>query len=109
MEGSHKTKSLVREKLIWAVGEVLRTQSYIHLTGGNISDVAGISLSRIYDYFSSVDKLMVIYWEMNENSWITRQVQEYFLPSSEAYIQFDTLPEEYHWTIFRSTRAYPGH
>lgn len=64
--GSIRDKSRTKNRLIDAVGEVLKSQGFPALNAKNIADVAGVNKRLIWTYFGGVDTLIEKYVEKNE-------------------------------------------
>lgn len=67
-KGETNDKERSKQKLINAVGEVLKTKGYAGLTATNISKMAGLSRRLITIYFDSVDDLIETYVR-NKDYW----------------------------------------
>lgn len=67
-QGKINDKEKSKQKLINAVGKVLKTQGYIGLTATNIAKAAGLSRRLITIYFDSVDDLVETYVR-NKDYW----------------------------------------
>ncbi|MBJ7881636.1 TetR/AcrR family transcriptional regulator [Gelidibacter salicanalis] len=76
-KGEINDKERSKQKLINAVGEVLKTKGYIGLSATNIAEAAGLSRRLITIYFDSVDDLVETYVR-NKDYWTTafRKVEE---------------------------------
>ena len=68
-QGNINDKERSKQKLIDAVGKVLRTKGYIGLTATNIAKAAGLSRRLITMYFGSVDELVETYVR-NKDFWL---------------------------------------
>ena len=68
-QGEVNDKERSKQKLIDAVGKVLKTKGYIGLTATNIAKAAGLSRRLITMYFESVDELVETYVR-NKDYWI---------------------------------------
>lgn len=68
-QGEVNNKERSKQKLINAVGKVLKTKGYIGLTATNIAKAAGLSRRLITMYFESVDELVETYVR-NKDYWI---------------------------------------
>tara|TARA_R110000822_G_scaffold263333_1_gene387629 strand:- start:172 stop:804 length:633 start_codon:yes stop_codon:yes gene_type:complete len=68
-QGNINDKERSKQKLIDAVGKVLRTKGYIGLTATNIAKAAGLSRRLITMYFGSVDELVETYVR-NRDFWL---------------------------------------
>ncbi|GAF02297.1 TetR/AcrR family transcriptional regulator [Saccharicrinis fermentans] len=68
-QGEINDKEKSKEKLINAVGKVLKSKGYIGLTATNIAKAAGLSRRLITIYFDSVDDLVETYVR-NKDYWI---------------------------------------
>ena len=60
-QGASNDKERSMQKLIDAVGTVIRTKGYTGLGATNIAKAAGLSKRLIYVYFDSVDQLVELY------------------------------------------------
>ena len=67
-QGEINDKEKSRQKLINAVGSVLKAKGYAGLTATNIAKAAGLSRRLITMYFNSVDDLIEIYVR-NKDYW----------------------------------------
>lgn len=67
-QGEINDKERSKQKLINAVGKVLKTKGYTGLTATNISKAAGLSRRLITMYFNSVDDLIETYVR-NKDYW----------------------------------------
>lgn len=67
-KGEINDKERSKQKLINAVGKVLKSKGYIGLTATNIAKAAGLSRRLITIYFDSVDDLVEIYVR-NKDYW----------------------------------------
>lgn len=68
-QGTSNDKERSIQKLIEAVGTIIRTKGYTALTATNISKAAGLSRRLITIYFESVESLIETYIR-NKNYWI---------------------------------------
>ncbi len=68
-QGEINNKERSKQKLISAVGKVLKTKGYIGLTATNIANAAGLSRRLITTYFESVDELVETYVR-SKDYWI---------------------------------------
>jgi AcrR family transcriptional regulator len=80
-KGEINDKERSKQKLINAVGKVLKTKGYTGLTATNIAKAAGLSRRLITIYFDSVDDLIEIYVR-NKDYW------------TAAYGEFDKILNE---------------
>lgn len=69
-QGEVNDKERSKQKLINAVGKVLKSKGYIRLTATNIAKAAGLSRRLITIYFDSVDDLVETYVR-NKDYWIS--------------------------------------
>lgn len=67
-QGEVNDKERSKQRLINAVGDVLKTEGYAGLTATNISKAAGLSRRLITIYFDSVDNLIETYVR-NKDYW----------------------------------------
>lgn len=67
-QGETNDKERSKQKLINAVGEVLKTKGYAGLTATNVSNTAGLSRRLITMYFDSLDNLIETYVR-NKDYW----------------------------------------
>ena len=68
-QGEINDKERSKQKLIKAVGIVLKNKGYIGLTATNIAKAAGLSRRLITMYFGSVDELVETYVR-NKDFWL---------------------------------------
>lgn len=74
VQGPIRDKEKTKQKLLAAVGRILRTKGYSGLKVSKIAAVAGYDKKLIYEYFGSTDKLIdeylksQDYWSNVENS-----------------------------------------
>lgn len=64
-----KNKALSMQKLVNAVGEIIRTQGYTGLGVNNIAKQAGVDKVLIYRYFTSPEKLIETY-VLEKDYWL---------------------------------------
>lgn len=69
-QGEFNDKERSKQKLIDAVGTVIKTKGYTGLSATNIAKAAGLSRRLITIYFESVDDLVETYVR-NKDLWIT--------------------------------------
>ncbi len=92
-KGEINDKERSKQKLINAVGTVLKTKGYKGLTATNISKTAGLSRRLITMYFDSVDDLIETYVR-NKDYWteatgnINRIIEEKESPSAKETIDY---------------------
>ncbi len=68
-QGATNDKERSKQKLIEAVGTVIKTKGYAGLGATNIGKCAGLSKRLIYLYFGTVDKLVETYIR-NQDYWV---------------------------------------
>ncbi|WP_270090161.1 TetR/AcrR family transcriptional regulator [Sphingobacterium sp. SYP-B4668] len=61
VDGEIRNKERTKQKLLDAVGEILRTEGHAKLGVNNIANRAGVSKKLIYRYFEDVDNLVETY------------------------------------------------
>lgn len=91
-QGETNDKERSKQKLINAVGEVLKIKGYAGLTATNISKMAGLSRRLITMYFDSVDDLIETYVR-NKDYWteasgdFSKIMEENKSPNSKEIIE----------------------
>lgn len=91
-QGEINDKERSKQKLINAVGRVLKTKGYAGLTATNISKTAGLSRRLITMYFDSVDELVETYVR-NKDYWteasgnLSNIIEEGKSPNSKQIIE----------------------
>lgn len=66
LQGPSRNKEKTRQKLLRAVGKILRTKGYSELTVSKIAAVAGFDKKLIYEYFGGADNLIDEYIRMKD-------------------------------------------
>lgn len=66
VRGSIRNKEKTKQKILRAVGKILRTKGYLELTVSKIALVAGFDKKLIYEYFGSTDNLIDEYIRMKD-------------------------------------------
>ncbi|WP_316737496.1 TetR/AcrR family transcriptional regulator [Pedobacter aquatilis] len=61
VQGPIRNKEKTKEKLLLAVGEILKTKGYKALKVNDIAAVSGVNKRLIYEYFGGVDELADAY------------------------------------------------
>ena len=56
-----KNKELTKKKLVWAVGEIIKTDGFASLKISTIAKEANVDRKLIYRYFGSLDRLIESY------------------------------------------------
>jgi AcrR family transcriptional regulator len=56
-----KNKDLTKKKLVWAVGEIIKTDGFSALKISTIAKVANVDRKLVYRYFGSLDRLIESY------------------------------------------------
>jgi len=107
VDGEFRNKERTKQKLLDAVGEILRTEGHAKLGVNNIASKAGVSKKLIYRYFEDVDTLIDTYIRQKDywvalNEQVTGLIEENshnfgkelaggFLEN--LFMHLDTLPE----------------
>lgn len=66
VQGQIRNKSRSKEKLLQAVGTILRTKGYAHVGINAIAQVSGVSKPLIYEYFGNLDGLIDAYIKQHD-------------------------------------------
>ena len=75
VQGPIRDKERTKQKLLNAVGKILKTEGYLGLKVSKISAVAGFDKKLIYTYFGSTDMVVykfiqiVLMYSYHSNSW----------------------------------------
>jgi len=75
VQGPIRDKEKTKQKLLNAVGKILKTKGYSGLMVSKIAAVAGFDKKLIYEYFGSVDKLIDEYIR-SQDYWSKFELQQ---------------------------------
>ncbi|WP_316753315.1 TetR/AcrR family transcriptional regulator [Pedobacter gandavensis] len=115
-DGALKNKERTKQKLLDAVGEIIKKDGYAALKLKNIEAVAGVDRKLLYDYFGSINNLVESYIRQkdfymgladkarelvkeNEGDFGNKMIQKILIDQLDCFIDDDYLQQIVLWHI----------